>query len=135
MTTLDRTLCLTGEPEAPARASPRSGTVHRLGERTTVRLVCDGPAPVAVIVSGELDLACADEFAAVLCATLDTRPQGVELDLASVRFCDCRGLGALLIARACARRRGRHFALGPHSPAVARLLELTGNRSILATAN
>jgi anti-anti-sigma factor len=130
MTTLDRTPSPTDEPAA---ASLRSGAVHRLGERATIRLATRGPAPVTVSVTGEIDLACADELTTLLRTTLDAYPQGIELDLASVCFCDCSGLGAVLTARASARRRGRHFTLGPHSPVVARLLELTGTRSVLTT--
>ncbi len=132
MTTLDRTSSSADGPRAAAAASLRPGPVHRLGERTTIRLATRGSRPVAVVVAGEIDLACADELAVHLCATVDHYPQGVELDLASVRFCDCRGLSAVLTAQASARRLGRHFALGPHSPTVARLLELTGARSVLA---
>jgi anti-anti-sigma factor len=135
MATLERRPTLIDEPEAPSRASLRSGVVRRLGARTTVRLTVDGPAPAAVFVAGEIDLACADELAVVLCATLDAYPQGMDLDLAAVRFCDCRGLRALLTAQAFARRRGRHFALGRHSPAVARLLDLSDTRSAFTAAS
>jgi anti-sigma B factor antagonist len=128
LTTLDETPSFT---DGPAAASLRPGTAHRLGERATIRLATRGPAPVTVSVTGEIDLACADELTTLLCTTVDAYPQGMDLDLASVRFCDCRGLGAVLTARESARRRGRHFALGPHSPIVARLLELTGARSVL----
>lgn len=126
MNTLDRMPSLADEPAVPAQTRPRPGTVHRLGAYTTVRMITHGPAPTTVRVDGEIDLACADEFADLLCAALDAHPHGIELDLTSVRFFDCRGLRALLIAQAAARAGGRHFALGPHSPAVARLLELTG---------
>ena len=130
MTTLEQTPSFT---DVPAAASLRPGTVHRLGVRATVRLATRGPAPVTVFVAGEIDLACADELTTLLCSTVDAYPQGMDLDLASVRFCDCRGLAAVLTARASARGRGRHFALGSYSPIVARLLELTGARSVLTT--
>jgi anti-anti-sigma factor len=133
MNTLDRTPPSPDEPEAPAAASLRPGTVHRLGKRTTVRLATRGAAPVTVRVAGEIDLACADELTTLLRTALDAYPQGMELDLAEIGFCDCCGLTALLTTRACARRLGRHFALGPHSPNVARLLKLTGARAALTT--
>jgi anti-sigma B factor antagonist len=131
MTTLDRTPSVANVSEAPAESRLRSGAVHKLGTYATICLVVRGPAPVTVFVTGDIDLACADQLAAVLHMTLDAYPQGIDLDLASVRFCDCRGLRALLAAQAFARRRGRPFALGPYSPIVARLLELTGTRSVL----
>ena len=132
MTTLDQT---PSYAEQPAEASLRPGAVHWLGGRASIRLATRGAAPVAVVVTGEIDLACADEFTVQLCAALDAHPQGIELDLASVSFCDCRGLSAMLTAQLSARRLGRHFALGPHSPIVARLLELTGARSVLTTSH
>lgn len=131
MNALDRTPPLTGEPAAPARASLRPGAIHRLGMYTSVRLTVGGPAPATVSVEGDIDLARADELTDVLCATLEDHPQGIELDLASVRFIDCRGLRVLLTAQASARRHGRHFAVGAHSPSVARLLDMTDTRSLL----
>jgi anti-anti-sigma factor len=135
MTTLDLTPLFADEPEAPAETSLRPGEVHRLSAYATIRLAASGPAPVTVFVTGDIDLACADELAALLRTTVGAYSQGVDLDLAAVCFCDCRGLRAVLTAQVFARRRGRHFALGPHSPAVARLLELTGARSVLATSD
>ena len=132
MTTLDETPSYTGRP---AEASLRPGTVHRLGERTYIRLAIRGAAPAIIVVTGEIDLACANELTAELCAALEAYPQGIELDLALVSFCDCRGLTAMLTAQMSARRLGRHFALGPHSPIVTRLLELTDARSVLTTSD
>ena len=120
--------------DEPAEASLRPGTVHRLGGRATIRLAIHGAAPVSVVVTGEIDLACTDELTTRLCAAVDAYPQGMELDLASVSFCDCRGLTAMLTAQIRARRLGRYFALGPHSPIVSRLLELTGTRSALTAS-
>jgi len=130
MNTFGRTPSVTDKPEG-AGASLRPGTVRRLGAYTTVRLTADGPAPVTVFVDGEIDLACADELTALLCGTLETHPQGIDVNLASVDFFDCRGLRVLLDARVCARRLGRYFAVGAHSPAVGRLLEMTNTRSLL----
>jgi len=132
MTALDWTPSSADEPEDPAQTRLRPGAVRRLGKHATVRLTAHGSAPVTVFVAGDIDLACADELGAVLRTALDGYPQGIDLDLASVRFCDCLGLRTLLAVGACAGRLGRHFALGPHSPAIARLLELTGAQSVLA---
>jgi anti-anti-sigma factor len=131
MNTLDRTPSLADEHGVPAQAGLRPGAIHRLGAHTTVRMVADGPAPPTVFVAGEIDLACADELTAVLCATLEAHPQGIDLDLTSVCFFDCCGLRILLTVRASARRHGRHFAVGPHSATVARVLEMTNTGSLL----
>ena len=119
----DRTPSLTEERERPAQPDLRPDTVLRLGAYTTVRLAGGGPAPVTVFVVGDLDLACADELTEVLRTTLDAHPQGIRLDLTSVRFLDCCGLRVLMSAQASAERHGRYFGLGPHSSTVARLLE------------
>lgn len=132
MTTLDQKPPSTHQP---AKTNLRPGAVHRLGEHADIRLTTHGSAPITVALTGEIDLACADELTAHLCATLDAYPQGMELDLAAVTFCDCRGLAAMLTAQIKARHLGRHFALGPHSPIVARLLDLTGARSALTTSH
>lgn len=132
MNSLDRTPSLADEPGVPARADLRSGEDQRVGEYTTVRVIADGSGPATFSVTGEIDLGCADELTEVLCAALGSHPQGVDLDLSEVTFFDCRGLRVLLTARQAARRHGRHFAVGPHAPAVGRLLELTGTRSLLA---
>jgi len=49
-----------------------------------------------------------------------------------VSFCDCAALGVLLWAHGHARQQGTDLRLGPLSPLVARVLELTGTSGLLA---
>jgi anti-sigma B factor antagonist len=76
-------------------------------------------------VSGELDMATAPRLRAALDAGLE-RDASMVVDLASLDFIDMAGLRALLDAAARAGANGRRFELLNPSPAVGRLLELTG---------
>ncbi|MFG2837782.1 STAS domain-containing protein [Streptomyces zaomyceticus] len=105
------------------------------------RLPSTGPHPSmtlevtpagTVVVSGEIDSATASELLRSLRLALLAHPAGVTLDLAAVTFCDCAGLRAVLTARHPHIDGGRRaLTLGPVSPRVARLLELTGTRELL----
>lgn len=111
--------------------TPRA--VHAASWHVAIRLPGAGGGPTTAIVAGELDLACADELAAILCRTLDDSPSGLRVDLGGVEFCDCAGLRALLRVRKVARDRGRWFALEHSSPAMNLILKITGTRLLLAT--
>jgi anti-sigma B factor antagonist len=78
-----------------------------------------------VSVSGELDAATANDLEAALAAGV---PGGtmVELDLGGVGFIDSSGLRALLVSQQTAEQTGGSLVLVATTPAVDRLLELTG---------
>lgn len=78
-----------------------------------------------VTVSGELDLASADDF---LAEVTEAAGDGavLVLDLAGVSFMDSTGLGALIKVRNRLVDRGGEITLTAVSPAVERVLELTG---------
>ncbi|MFD7965200.1 STAS domain-containing protein [Streptomyces zaomyceticus] len=85
-----------------------------------------------VVVSGEIDSATASALRRTLRLALLAHPAGVTLDLSAVTFCDCAGLRVVLTARHQHLDGGRHaLTLGPVSPRVMRLLELTGTREVL----
>ncbi len=77
-----------------------------------------------VSVAGELDAASAGELEAALSAVADGGT--VELDLGGVSFIDSSGLRALLVAQQAADDAGGSLVLAVTTPAVDRLLELTG---------
>jgi anti-anti-sigma factor len=79
----------------------------------------------SLVVSGELDMATAPRLRAALDAELE-RDASMVVDLASLDFIDMAGLRALLDAAAHAGANGRRFDVLNPSPAVDRLLELTG---------
>lgn len=109
----------------------RIAAARRLSAHATIRIVDDGSGPASAVVTGELDLCCVDALTAVLFDAVDAHPIGLRLDMSQVEFCGCSVLRTLLSARAFADALGRTFAVGPHSEVVARLLELSGARSLL----
>jgi anti-anti-sigma factor len=77
--------------------------------------------------SGELDF---DTASIVQRELLDARPKDAVLDLADVEFIDSSGLSALLVAS----EELEGFSVVNPSPAVRRMLELTGTWSVLVRA-
>ncbi|WP_318211480.1 MULTISPECIES: STAS domain-containing protein [unclassified Streptomyces] len=118
----------------------------------TVEVTPDG----TVVVSGEIDSVTAPQLHRSLLAALHAHPEGVTLDLAAVTFCDCAGLRAFLTARASWAARAAWaawaswaaprrpdgggdslapltpLALGPVSPRMTRLLQLTGTGELFS---
>ncbi|WP_307783367.1 anti-sigma factor antagonist [Streptomyces sp. MBT53] len=77
-------------------------------------------------VSGELDLDSAHMLRHGLGDALRAADDVLELDLTGVHFCDCSALNVLLLVRKNAREASKSLVLRASSPAVQRLLELTG---------
>ncbi len=82
---------------------------------------------VTIAVSGTLELASIERFHSVSAAVL-TVPgiARVEVDGSGVGFIDSTGLRALMLARSEAEACGVSWFLGALSPALARILELSG---------
>lgn len=91
-------------------------------------------ATVESVVAGDrMDVTCRGEFDVgaewlqpELHAALDRSATGVDLDLSEVGFCDCGGLNVLLGLRRAALDQGKTVSVRVCSPAVGRLLDLTG---------
>jgi anti-sigma B factor antagonist len=85
----------------------------------------DGMA--SLILVGEIDVASADDVYAVGLGVLNSSQcTTLCVDLAGVSFLDSTGLGALLKLRAAAHEAGHDVALRSQTPAISRLLQLTG---------
>ena len=85
---------------------------------------------VAVVPSGEMDLASVDGLDREV---RDLRRAGfdqVTIDLRDVTFIDSTGLRVLLSLRNDAARDGHHLALVPAVPSVQRIFDLTGTRGL-----
>jgi anti-sigma B factor antagonist len=80
----------------------------------------------AVEIGGELDVATADAAFGYVAAIIDDRAGAVVVSLAGVRFCDARGLHALVRMARYAERAGCPFRLTSPSPRVTRLMRITG---------
>lgn len=79
-----------------------------------------------VRVSGELDMASAPKLAAALRCLCLADGGDLQIDIATMSFCDCSGLSVLLAAARDCRGRGGQFALVNPTPPLRRLIGLAG---------
>ncbi|MEU1940509.1 STAS domain-containing protein [Streptomyces coeruleorubidus] len=87
-----------------------------------------------VTVIGEVDHLTADRLSQELESAVINGAQSIEADFSRVAFCDCSGLSVLLAANDRCRDAGAFFAVsGPVTPAVKRLLQMTGTGPVLLT--
>ncbi|HEV2633577.1 MAG TPA: STAS domain-containing protein [Actinocrinis sp.] len=84
-----------------------------------------GPERFVVAVTGELDLAQAEQLKGTL-EPLLTSGALVVLDAGAMTFMDSSGLRTLLYAASRAKAEGAVFRLAAALPAVSRVLELSG---------
>lgn len=85
---------------------------------------------VVLFLSGELDHDTAGPLRNVLAQQLRAGAGRIVVDCAGLRFCDSTGLNVLLHARLSARKRDGRVELAALRPAVARMFEITGTRSV-----
>lgn len=93
--------------------------------------ISDASDPPVMTVRGELDLASAPKLAAAMSELIDRGHTRVAVDLAAVEFIDSSGLGVLVGSLQRLREDGGDLMLRAASPAVARILELTGLDGLL----
>lgn len=79
-----------------------------------------------VTLSGELDAHTAPELDRVLARLLRSSPSELIVHMGAVTFMDSSGLQTLLAATRTAREAGGELVLAAPTPAVRRLIELTG---------
>lgn len=93
---------------------------------TTATVAVEPSDAVPVVrVTGEIDVANADEVATQLRAAVSNAAQGLVVDLAGVDYVDSAGLRGLLDLAVRLRRRGqRMVAVAPEGSPVRRVLEL-----------
>jgi anti-anti-sigma factor len=101
---------------------PGEGT--KLGLATNTTTEADGR--VVVHVEGELDLSCVAPFLVTLEEAIEAEPSSIELDLGAVAFLDSSGVGAYVHAFRRARSKNIPLTIGKRSPAVDRVLQLSG---------
>ncbi|MFE7930508.1 anti-sigma factor antagonist [Streptomyces sp. NPDC057456] len=115
--------------DALAGAEVSGGLPFRPGPVPEIAVRPDGDR-VVVAVRGELDVDSAERLAQALHAALGASVGGVELELGGVEFCDCSALNVLLDLHERSLELGKTVALRTVSPAVERLLLLTGTRML-----
>ena len=84
-----------------------------------------------IALTGEIDLDSAPLLSAALRQCLCDGIRTIDVDLGSVAFCDCRGLGAFLDAAARISAVGGVLRLHSPSPAMIRLLACTDTGHLL----
>ena len=83
------------------------------------------PGTTTVFISGELDLATMPFVSEQLALVHQTRPERLVLDLTRTGFLDC-GSARMIVATGRSLPAGRRPVIRRPSPAVRRILELTG---------
>jgi anti-sigma B factor antagonist len=93
----------------------------------SVRTDEDGRQVVAM--TGELDIATAEQAYAYLSRVIDTadqEPAAVSMDLSGLTFCDASGLSVLARIARRARKTGRQLRLVSARPALMKIIRITG---------
>jgi anti-sigma B factor antagonist len=86
-----------------------------------------------VRLAGELDIACESAMAETAEQVRTVGRREVVLDVARLRFCDARGLAAILALRRRLDDAGARVTLRGAGPRMVRLLHLTGLEQLLHT--
>ena len=79
-----------------------------------------------VSVTGELDIATAEQAYAYISEVIDSRLTAVSVDLSGLTFCDASGLGVLAKIARHARQAGRQLKLTSVRPSLLKIMRLTG---------
>jgi anti-sigma B factor antagonist len=97
-------------------------------EPAQLRLSCrtDADGYQVVSVTGELDIATAEQAYAYISEVIDGRPAPVSVDLSGLTFCDASGLGVLARIARHAQQAGRQLRLTSVRPSVLKIMRITG---------
>ena len=79
-----------------------------------------------VSVTGELDIATAEQAYSYISEVIDGRAAPVSVDLSGLTFCDASGLGALARIARHARQAGRQLSLTSARPPLLKIMRITG---------
>jgi anti-anti-sigma factor len=103
--------------------TPREGL-----EPAQLELTCrTGPNGYQIVsVTGELDIATAEQAYSYISEVIDGRPAPVTVDLSGLTFCDASGLGALARVARHARQAGRQLMLASARPSLLKIMRITG---------
>jgi anti-anti-sigma factor len=86
----------------------------------------DGDGNQIISVTGELDIATAEQAYVYISDVIDAWPAPVSVDLSGLTFCDASGLGALARAARHARQAGRQLRLTAARPSLLKIMRITG---------
>jgi anti-sigma B factor antagonist len=88
--------------------------------------VTDGDGNQIISVTGELDIATAEQAYSYISDVIDAWPSPVSVDLSGLTFCDASGLGALARTARHARQAGRQLRLTAARPSLLKIMRITG---------
>ena len=102
-------------------------TAERIGS-AELELSCrtDADGSQVVTVTGELDIATAEQAYSYISGVIDGWPTPVSVDLSGVTFCDASGLGVLAKAARHARQAGHRLTLLAARPSLLKIMRITG---------
>ena len=86
----------------------------------------DGDGNQIVSVTGELDIATAEQAYLYISDVIDAWPTPVSVDLSGLTFCDASGLGVLARIARHARQAGRQLKLTAARPSLLKIMRITG---------
>ena len=86
----------------------------------------DGDGNQVVSVTGELDIATAEQAYIYISDVIDAWPAPVSVDLSGLTFCDASGLGVLARVARHARQAGRQLKLIAARPSLLKIMRITG---------
>jgi anti-sigma B factor antagonist len=86
----------------------------------------DGDGNQIVSVTGELDIATAEQAYIYISDVIDAWPAPVSVDLSGLTFCDASGLGVLARTARHAREAGRQLRLTAARPSLLKIMRITG---------
>lgn len=103
-----------------------SGEQREVADGTLVVRTARNGGTTLVALSGELDLANAGTAETALFGSLDESDEPLVVDMSGLEFIDSTGIALLVAALGRAEPEGRIKFIPSDSPAVTRVLELTG---------
>ena len=117
---------ITADSVRPGGRPP--GTPREGVELAQLELTCrTGPNGYQIVsVTGELDIATAEQAYSYISEVIDGRPAPVTVDLSGLTFCDASGLGALARIARHARQKGRQLMLTSARPSLMKIMRITG---------
>jgi anti-anti-sigma factor len=99
-----------------------------LAEPVQLELSCQTGADGQQVISvtGELDIATAEQAYAYISEVIDGWQTPVSVDLSGLTFCDASGLGVLARIARHARQAGRQLRLTSARPSLLKIIRITG---------
>jgi anti-sigma B factor antagonist len=106
----------------------RLAGTRRWAEPVQLELSCrtDDDGSQVISVTGELDIATAQQAYTYISEVIDCWQAPVTVDLAGVTFCDASGLGALARIARHARQADRQLRLISARPSLLKIMRITG---------